>query len=195
MDAQIMAAVAAIPVDVGRINDNVGALYRVLYNVVNSVSNAVARHVVHAFLTNQINPIVDQQVKDILSLVEAEVQKNQLPAGTGAAAGSTPDPQVAAAAQQMGQQIQGLLNRPSTGATAVADLLNWGPLTTGFSGAGTASQQSAQDVAYTVESQMGNNVASNAIRPDQMENIVGHFNTEVPALRHADEDTFALHNV
>jgi hypothetical protein len=124
------------------------------------------------------------------------VQKNQLAAGTGtnAAPGTAPDPQVAAAAQQMGQQIQTLLNRLSPGATAVADAFNWGPLTQGFSGAGTASQQSAQDVAYTVESQMGNNVASNAIRPDQMENIVGHFNSEVPVLRHPDEDVFALRN-
>ena len=197
LDAQIMAAVAAIPVDVGRINDNVGALYRVLYEVVQSVTNAVARNAVHAFLARQINPIVDQQVKEILSLVEAEVQKNQLATGTGtnAVAGAPPDPQVAAAAQQMGQQVQALLNRPSVGVTAVSSALNYGPLVQGFSGTGTAAQQTAQDVSFTVDSQMGNNVASNAIRPDQMASLVGHFNSEVPTLRHADEDTFVLRNL
>jgi hypothetical protein len=179
MATKIQAAVAGMTFDVSAINDSVPALYRVIYEVVQAVSNSVATQAVRAFLTAQINPIVDSQVHQILSLVENEVQ------GAGAAAANPaatpPDPQVAAAAHQMAGQVQTLLNRPAAGSPA-------------GTGTGTASTQTAQDVSYTVQSQMGDNVKSNAVRPDQMEGIVGQFNSNVPALRHADEDPFAMRN-
>ena len=139
---------------------------------------------VREFLNDEIKPTVEDQVQLILHAVEDEVQKAQIAAGTSTAAvdsAAPPDPRVDAAAKQMATQAAALIAKPAPTAAA-------------GTGTGKASTQTAQDVRYTIQSQMGDNVASKDVRPDNLAQILKQINTHIPDLRHTDEDEFTVRN-
>jgi hypothetical protein len=57
-----------------------------------------------------------------------------------------------------------------------------------------ARQTTGVNVRYSVEGMMGSNASPTGalIRTDHLAGMVGAFNTNSPALRHADEDNFTV---
>ena len=158
-----------------QVNNNVGQLYRVIYQMIQNVSTSVAQDTVRSFLSSQIRPFMDQQISDLLGWVDAEVQSHQTASGTGtnAAPNIAPDPALAAAVRQMEQQARQMLNPPAP------------------AGGGTANAP----VRFTTNSLMGNNAAGTSLRSDQMTRIADNFNNNVPHLRHNNEENFSARSI
>ncbi|MFO7678738.1 MAG: hypothetical protein R6X34_01685 [Chloroflexota bacterium] len=171
LEAAITAALAATDVS-SSVNDNVRQLYRVLYDLVNNVSTSVTQETLRAFLSGQIRPLMEQQVNELMSLVEAEVDSHQTAAGTGtnAAPGAPVDPALAAAVTQMEARARTMMNPPTPAAGGTPNV----------------------PVTFTTNTLMGNNAAGTDLRLDQMQRIADNFNTNPPHLRHNDEEDFTV---
>lgn len=169
LEQAVTAALAASDVSTS-VNDSGRQLYRVLYDLVNNVSTSVTQQTLRAFLSGQIRPLMEQQVNELMSLVEAEVDRHQTASGTGTnASPSAPvDPQLAAAVRQMEQRSRQMLNPLSP---AGGDTPN-------------------VPVRFTTNTLMGDNAAGTGLRTDQMQRIADNFNANIPNLRHNDEENF-----
>lgn len=171
LETAVMGALAASDIS-GNVNDSVRQLYRALYDLVNNVSASVTQETLRAFLSGQISPLMERQVNDLMSLVEAEVDRHQTASGTGtnAAPNAPADPQLAAAVTQMEARARQMLNPPAPAAGGTPNV----------------------PVRFTTESLMGDNAAGTGLRLDQMSQIAANFNANVPDLRRNNEEEFRV---
>jgi hypothetical protein len=181
MNTRILDGVTAILATsdiAAEVDDNVGQLYRYLYNMVTNVSESAALMTVREFLMEQISPLMETQVNELMTLVDAEIEAHHTAVGTGtdAAPDTPPDPALAAAVAQMEDTARTMLDP----AAAVA--------------AGAVAP-TGHNVRFTVNALMGANSEGESVRTDQMQRIAENFNNNVPDLRHDDESEFSVRTV
>ena len=128
----------------GNVNNSVRNLYTELYNLVNNAAIAVSQTTMRNFLGDEIYPLIDQQLADIMTMVEAETARHTTATGTGtnAAPGAPVIPGLMAAVQQMQATARTMLNpaAPVAGGTA------------------------QQNVTYTMQTLMGANSEGTSLR-------------------------------
>ena len=164
-------------------------LYQQLLRLVTNVSKTAARNALREFMTEGIRPMMDTQVRSILSMVEAETQRQASATATGSGSSASPgtprDPALVAAVQQMETAMRTQLQNqplPTTPATATAAERE-DP---------RVSQTGAQDVTYDVNSLMGDNALGTGLRTDQMQRIVTLFNAQATLHNPATEEDFRV---
>lgn len=161
----------------GRVNNSVGSLYRVLYQLVNNATVSAAQIAIRSFINRNINVKVEDQVTNLMELIRSEISRHSAATattgGTSASSGTPPDPALMAAAQQIQSQARNLVNpaAPAAGGNA------------------------PQNVRYTMNSLMGDNAAGTGLRTDQMQGIVNGFNNNSPGLRRENEQNFTIRNI
>ncbi|MDA8238064.1 MAG: hypothetical protein M0T75_09320, partial [Chloroflexi bacterium] len=140
------------------------------------------------FLQAQFGPLLQGEADGLVAAIDAElgIPRTVPPGGgTNVAPPTAPDPAAAARTQAIANGIRdtAAAARTETAGAAPANL------------APGATQASGSHVRYTIDSLMGDNNAAGAGtigRPDYLGPMVGAFNTNSPALRHADEADFTV---
>jgi hypothetical protein len=162
-------------------------LYRQLLAVFGSVSFTAASATFSDFFAAQVQPTMRGQADELVGLVDAELGLHSTVSaggGTDAGAGAAPDPAAVARSQAIAAALQTGATRARAMATAAAptNVAPGGRQTTGV------------NVRYAVEGMMGSNASPTGalIRTDHLAGMVGAFNTNTPALRHADEESFTV---
>ncbi len=160
-------------------------LYRQLLAVFSTVSATAASATFSDFFAAQVQPTMRDQSQELVALVNDEIGLHStVPPGGGTNAGATaaPDPAAAARTQAIAGAIQTGATRARSMATAAAPT----KLTPG------TRQTTDVSVRYSVEGLMGVNAAPTGAlsRTDHLSGMVGAFNGNSPALRHADEENF-----
>ncbi|MFH0750876.1 MAG: hypothetical protein V2B17_03485 [Chloroflexota bacterium] len=162
-------------------------LYRQLLAVFGTVSATAASATFSDFFAAQVQPTMRDQSNELVTLVGDEIGLHStVPAGGGTSAGTVaaPDPAAAARTQAIAAAIETGATRARAMATAAAPA-NLAP---------GARQTTDVNVRYSVEGMMGSNASPTGalIRTDHLSGMVGAFNTNSPALRHADEENFTV---
>jgi hypothetical protein len=164
LPALIQAAATSLAAAPGLTDTSARALYRYIYNDIAIISADTARTAINAFLTGQLTPLLNAQLEQIISAVQAEADGHTAVSssgGTDASAGTpAPDPALAATAATMNQRIDAMMQTATAGNS---------------------------HVRYTVNSLMGNDRQGTSIRTEQMNGILAQFNA---SLRQPDESQF-----
>jgi len=175
------------PAFAAAVGDSPAALYRALLEVFGAISATAATATFSDFFAAQVQPTMRGQADELVGLVNDELGIHStvpVGGGTNAGAAATPDPAAAARTQAIASAISSGSTRARAMATAAAPT----GLTPG------TRQTTGVNVRYSVEGMMGSNASPTGalIRTDHLAGMVGAFNTNSPALRHADEENFTV---
>ncbi len=158
------------------VNDRANQLAAALRTRFNTSAQAAAVQSINRFLNNQIQPQIQQQLDMILQEIATEpsAHSTATPAGTSGGATTPPlDPAMQARVAQIHTRMQAVLAQ----ARAVRDTPEKTPGTPASPGvAATPSTRNNLHVDITTAGMMGDNYASQAVRPDYMSGIASAFN-------------------
>ncbi|MHB8629094.1 MAG: hypothetical protein ACYDBJ_22280 [Aggregatilineales bacterium] len=180
----------------GAVNDHPNQLATALSARLNTSAQAAGVQSINRFLNNQIQPQIQQQLDMILQQIATEPSTHGTATPTGTTGSSTtppPDPAMQARVNDIHTRMQAVLAQ----ARAVRDTPEKTAGTPASPGvAATPATRNNLHVDITTAGMMGDNYASQAVRPDYMSGIANAFNHPTGAatdLRHtATESEFTV---
>jgi hypothetical protein len=140
-----------------------GALYRAAHKLVSNAAREAARQTAAEHVDKAIKPVLSTSVADLSTKISEEVARVMKTTPAGVPALGTPDPNMTALVNAMKTRLEA--DKTETKGTGRDPL-----------GAGKAAP--AQDVTYSYQGLMGSS-KTQAIRPDQLAALVGHFNAKL----------------
>lgn len=177
------------PAFVTAAGSSVHALYRQVYNRLQTLAQASIARTVETFLSTELSPAFNEMANELMAAIDAEAAGTTTAApggGSTTSPGGPPDPAVEARAKAIHSSLEGMAKEAKKLATT-------SPATKPAAGAGY--QTTVASTSYTVLGMMGSNHdadTGSAIRADHMQPLVDKFNGEVPKLRHDDEVKFVV---
>jgi len=172
---KMMSALSAAPIDVARFADH-AAFQAFEPALLSKLAGPVATDALIMFMAESVKPAFQMQIDAIAQLVQADIDAKAAGKGLVEAAkdAATSDARILSAVDAVDKAIK-TLQQP--GAAVPAAKM-----------AGAAAAPTDQNVSYTIESTMGDNNASSAVRPEYLQPVADQFNKTLKQPRESNFD-------
>ena len=141
------------------------ALYERAYGLVTNAARGASRQLASELIQTTMKPVLTASIREVEATITTEVNRVMTTSAAGVHALGTPDPNMVAMVAAMKTTLEA--NQKATKGTGRDPL-----------GASATATAPDQDVTYSYQGMMGSN-ANRALRPDQFQPFVDHFNAKL----------------